>query len=176
MQALVHQFAHARLADARVVQAYVSAVVQHGSLAAPDDVQLAALVSTLLLTAAINVLLMLLVPRGRKLVLDTAETVLAIALILILLAVVLGLPLGEWGARRQLSPPTSTAPACCRQWCLLLLVQCQCPSPGPPAASCATTAAAGIIYLILKAFLLNALLAIPAVMALVDAVRSRVGL
>ena len=99
MQALAQQFAEARLADARVVQAYVSALVQHGSLAAPDDGQLAALVSTLLLTAAINVLLMLLVPRGRKLVLDTAESVLAIALILVLLATVLGLPLGERGAR-----------------------------------------------------------------------------
>lgn len=113
MQVLVHQFADARLADARVVQAYVSALVQHGSLVAPDDAQLAALVSTLLLTAAINVLLMLLVPRGRKLVLDTAETVLAIALILVLLAVVLGLPLGEWGARRQLSHcrPRTVLPA-----------------------------------------------------------------
>ncbi|KAI7836118.1 hypothetical protein COHA_009997 [Chlorella ohadii] len=37
---------------------------------------------------------MLLVPKGRKLVFDTVETVLAIALIVVLLAVVLGLPLG----------------------------------------------------------------------------------
>ena len=95
MQNLVQEFAAARLQDAATVRAYVSGILQQGNLAAPDEAQLAAIVSTLLLVVATNVLLMLLTPKGRKLVLDTVETVLAVALIAVLLAVVLGLPLGE---------------------------------------------------------------------------------
>lgn len=95
MQALVQQFAEARLADVQTTLAYAGALLQHGSLAPPTDAQLGALLSTLGLVAAINVTLMLLVPRGRKLVLDTVETVLAIALLAVLIVTVLGLPLGE---------------------------------------------------------------------------------
>eukprot|EP00195_Chlamydomonas_chlamydogama_P009413 CAMPEP_0202890972 /NCGR_PEP_ID=MMETSP1392-20130828/1195_1 /ASSEMBLY_ACC=CAM_ASM_000868 /TAXON_ID=225041 /ORGANISM="Chlamydomonas chlamydogama, Strain SAG 11-48b" /LENGTH=133 /DNA_ID=CAMNT_0049574629 /DNA_START=24 /DNA_END=425 /DNA_ORIENTATION=+ len=38
--------------------------------------------------------LLLLIPRTRKLILDTAETILAVVLIILLLAVVLGMPFG----------------------------------------------------------------------------------
>ncbi|KAL4419704.1 hypothetical protein ABPG75_006802 [Micractinium tetrahymenae] len=93
MQNLVQQFAEARLAEVQTTLAYAGALLQRGSLAPPSDAQLAALLSTLGLVAAINVTLTLLVPRGRKLVLDTVETVLAIALLVVLIVTVLGLPL-----------------------------------------------------------------------------------
>lgn len=107
MQALAQQFTEARLADVQTTLSYAGALLQHGSLAPPSDAQLAALLSTLGLVAAINVTLMLLVPRGRKLVLDTVETVLAIALLAVLIVTVLGLPLGE----RPSPPPVSACEA-----------------------------------------------------------------
>ncbi|PRW33611.1 hypothetical protein C2E21_7719 [Chlorella sorokiniana] len=93
-QQALQAFVDARAADLAATQAYVGQLVASRGWAPPDDAQLAALASTALLAVAINVLLMLLVPKGRKLVFDTVETVLAIALIVVLLAVVLGLPLG----------------------------------------------------------------------------------
>lgn len=95
VQAALQAFTAARAADLQVVQAYAGSLLQHKALVTPTEAQQAALLSTLLLLAAINAALLLLVPRGRKLVFDTAETVLAIGLIIVLLAVVLGLPLGE---------------------------------------------------------------------------------
>ncbi len=96
----MQQFAEARLADVQTTLAYGGGLLQHGSLAPPSDAQLAALLSTLGLVVTINLTLMLLVPRGRKLVLDTVETVLAIALLAVLIVTVLGLPLGECCAAR----------------------------------------------------------------------------
>lgn len=94
MQAL-QQFALALHQDLLIVKAYATGLLQQtGGLAAPDDTQLAALVSSALVMLGLPVLLLVLLPRGRKFVLDALETVLAIALIAILLAVVLGLPLG----------------------------------------------------------------------------------
>ncbi len=100
-QQALQAFVEARAADLAATQAYVGQLVAARGWTAPDDAQLAALASTALLAVAINVLLMLLVPKGRKLVFDTVETVLAIALIVVLLAVVLGLPLGERRRRRR---------------------------------------------------------------------------
>lgn len=93
MQGLVQQFADARLADWQVTTNYGQQLLSQGSLLPPSDAQLTALLSISALAVGINVLLMLLVPKGRKLVLDTIETVLAIALIVVLVAIVLGLPL-----------------------------------------------------------------------------------
>ncbi|PSC70025.1 DNA internalization-related competence Rec2 [Micractinium conductrix] len=62
-------------------------------LPAPDELQLAALLSTSALAVGVNLLLVLLVPRGRKFVLEAVESVLAVALIVVLVATVLGLPL-----------------------------------------------------------------------------------
>ena len=100
-QQALQAFVEARAADLAATQAYVGQLVAARGWTAPDDAQLAALASTALLAVAINVLLMLLVPKGRKLVFDTVETVLAIALIVVLLAVVLGRPLGERRRRRR---------------------------------------------------------------------------
>lgn len=95
MQGLLQEFAGGRVADLRVTLDYAAQLWHQRWLVEPDNTQLTALLSTLGLAVAINVLLMLLVPRGRKLVLDTVETVLAIALLAVLIAAVLGLPLGE---------------------------------------------------------------------------------
>lgn len=95
MQEALQQFYAARLAEAQVAAAYAQGLWQAGTLAPPDDAQMAALVSSALLALVVNVALALLLPKGRKLVFDTVETVLAIALIIVLVGVVLGLPLGE---------------------------------------------------------------------------------
>ena len=79
--------------DVRVVIAYAAGVVRAG-LAAPDAAQARALASTALAVAAAWLLVALAVPRGRRVVVDVLETVLAVVLIAMLLAVVLLLPLG----------------------------------------------------------------------------------
>lgn len=160
-QAQAQQFAEARLRDFLLVKQYASQLVQKGTLTAPNTTQLDALVSVACTLAALNLVLILLAPRGRKFIFDAVETVLAIALVAVLLAVVLGLPLGE--------PPRP------RALCAWHLAAC------PQAhldrrVACHT--AAGIIYLVLKAvaYLLQVLTSLPAVSNLLTTLRSSVGL
>lgn len=103
MQEALEKWAAARLADAQVAAAYGGQMLATRGLPAPDELQLAALLSTSALAVGVNLLLVLLVPRGRKFVLEAVESVLAVALIVVLVATVLGLPLGERrrGGRRR---------------------------------------------------------------------------
>jgi hypothetical protein len=95
VQAQAQQFAEARLHDFLLVKQYAVDLLHQRALTAPNGAQLDALVSAFLSLAALNVVLILLTPRGRKFVFDAVETVLAIALVAVLLAVVLCLPIGE---------------------------------------------------------------------------------
>lgn len=90
-----------RAADLRLVRDYGASLLAQGQLVPPSDDAQLALRATASLALGGLLLLALAVPRGRKLVFETVETVLAVALIIVLLAAVLGLPLG--------APPTAAA-------------------------------------------------------------------
>jgi hypothetical protein len=165
MQAFLQEFAAARAHDFLIIKAYAEGLLHSGGFNAPDDAQAAALVSLLLLATAVNVGLLLLLPKGRRVVFDTVETILAIALIIILLAVVLGLPLGELLVAFAACPAAWHVVTCtrvhARNMPLLLL-----------------SLRAGIIYLVLKAaaFLLNLLFGLPAISSLLTAIQRKLGL
>ncbi|KAL4856950.1 hypothetical protein ACK3TF_002651 [Chlorella vulgaris] len=89
----LQQFADARLRDGAVALQFLTGL-QHSGLAAPDDAQLAALSSTALVAVTATLLLLLLAPRSRALLFQGVEAVVAMTLVVILCAVVLGLPLG----------------------------------------------------------------------------------
>jgi hypothetical protein len=107
---MLKEFAETLTAQALILKEYVVSLVAGGGTALPPSAsQLTALASAVV---AIAVVVLLTSPRLRKFVLDALETVLAIALIAILLAVVIGLPLGTcrplsfFGCVRALMPRT----------------------------------------------------------------------
>lgn len=99
----LQQFADDRLRDGAVALQYLTGL-QHSGLAAPDDAQLAALSSTALVAVTATLLLLLLAPRSRALLFQGVEAVVAMTLVVVLCAVVLGLPLGEPTSAGALPP------------------------------------------------------------------------
>ena len=94
-QAALESWAAALLAEWQLAAQFVAGLAASGTIAAPDAHQQRALQSLLVTSlAGVVCIALALSRRGRKLSWDSVETVLASILILTLLGVVLGLPLG----------------------------------------------------------------------------------
>ena len=106
-QAALESWTAALASDWRLAANFVAGLASSGTIAAPDAEQQRALQSLLVKSAAgVCIAPLALSRRGRKLVFDCVETVLASVLIVALLGVVLGLPLG---ALAPSSPPLPAA-------------------------------------------------------------------
>ena len=68
------------------------------SLPTNQDLTWSTVLTSIAALLLVNLLLSMLTRRGRKLVLDTVETILATILVVILISIVLGLPIGTLAA------------------------------------------------------------------------------
>lgn len=114
----LRSFAEHRGAELAAAHSYALDLVHRRSLPHAGDLPSNVLLTTLATVALAHVLLACLTQRGRKLVVDSVDTVLAVALIIILLGIVLGLPVGaSFGSalsscrRRQAKPPVRACSA-----------------------------------------------------------------
>lgn len=90
----LQEFFDARVADLTVAQGLLSKAIQNKAVPSLNDVPSSAIYTSLAAIVGVQILVMMLTSKGRRVVLDTVETILAVALILVLLAVVIGCPIG----------------------------------------------------------------------------------
>lgn len=103
----VQQFVQARLADLTAAQGLASKAWQDRTLPVWSDIPASSLYTTLAGMVLVQVLFAMATSKGRRLVFDVVETILAIILICVLLAIVIGLPIGAWPP----PPPAAGVPA-----------------------------------------------------------------
>lgn len=100
----VQQFLHARVADLTVARGIFTKALHSKALPDWNDVPMDAVYTTLGAMVLVQVLVAMLTSKGRRLVLDTIETILAIGLILILLVGALC----WWGLGAAGAPPVQS--------------------------------------------------------------------
>lgn len=96
------RFLAARLADLHSATSYARRIYQDRALPDSEDLSQGAILTSIGAILLFNVVLALLSARVRKAVLDTLETIVACILIVVLLGIVLGLPVGACGREKRL--------------------------------------------------------------------------
>lgn len=91
------QFQTDRLQDLQTAYSMLQSIFVTKQLPQPADVSTSVVYTTLVTLVLCNLLgVLVLLPKGRRVIWDVLETILAILLIIALLIVILGLPFGEW--------------------------------------------------------------------------------
>lgn len=102
----LHKFFEQRQADILVAGSILEKSYRDKSLSAWKEIPESALYTTLAAIVLVQLLVTSTTKRGRRVLYDTVETIIAIILIIFLLAIVFGLPLGECSLKKSLSSCT----------------------------------------------------------------------